>query len=448
MPNKHSLFELHRTDARITIRLERVEVVCVAGAVVIAAASLATKLLPGLRGSSLRWTEMPLACAVAALACSVGLALASEEGSAKAAWSRRALGLLTALAGLAAAFWPKLTAAGALNALQVTPSRSMSLLIAIAFGSLGIVVLCAHAGRGSRGWIPDGALFGAGWVVLTLVMGAAFGALHTFGDAPPGQVTPATTATLLLLTLAAVGRRVEYGRWSIFIGRGIGSRMARAILPIVLLLPMARELMRARMMRTHLFAAHYASAILAATGTAVALALLLAVSWQFRRLEWKVQSLSLRDELTGLYNLRGFHLLAEQGLRMARRSRVPFSVLFIDVDNLKKINDQYGHSAGSDLLVEAAGFLKMNFRETDILGRIGGDEFAVAGQFGVELIERAEERLKAGSNNRNAGDGPPLSLSIGHVSADLKRTESLEDLLQRADALMYERKRMKKLQAV
>jgi diguanylate cyclase (GGDEF)-like protein len=324
----------------------------------------------------------------------------------------------------------------------------MAVLIAVAFVSLGIVVMFAQAGKASRGWVPDSALFGAGWVVLTLVIGSTFGALHVFGEAPSREVTSATMVTLLLLTIAAVGRRVEYGRWSIFVGRGIGSRMARAILPIVLLLPMARELMRARMMRTHVFTAPYASAILAATGTAVALALLLAVSWQFRRLEWKIQSLSLRDELTGLYNLRGFHLLAEQGLRMARRSRLPFSVLFVDVDNLKKINDQYGHAAGSDLLVEAAGFLKANFRETDVLGRLGGDEFAVAGQFGLELIEQAEERLKAGANSRNAGDGPNLSLSMGYVTADLKRTESLEDLLQRADAAMYERKRMKKLQAV
>jgi diguanylate cyclase (GGDEF)-like protein len=324
----------------------------------------------------------------------------------------------------------------------------MSVLVAVAFVSLGIVIVCAQAVRGWRGWIPDGALFGGGWVVLALVAGSIFGALHVFGEAAPGQVTSATMVALFFLTMAAVGRRVEYGRWSIFVGRGIGSRMARGILPIVLLLPMGRELMRARMMRTHVFQEHYASGILAATGTTVALALLLAISWQFRRLEWKIQSLSLRDELTGLYNLRGFHLLAEQGLRMARRSRVPFSVLFVDVDNLKQINDRYGHAAGSDLLVEAATFLKTNFRETDVLGRLGGDEFAVAGQFGLDLIEGAEERLRTNSFGRDSDDAPRLSLSMGHVIADLSRSESLESLLERADAAMYERKRQKKMQAV
>jgi diguanylate cyclase (GGDEF)-like protein len=447
-----TLLELHRIDTRILVRAERVEVVCVAGAVVIAAASLLARLFPSLGGSSLRMTEIPLVYAVSALVCSVGLAVSSEEGSSKATVAARGLGLLTVLLGLVSAILPQLPANWLPRTLETAQGgaqgRAMDLLIAIAFVCLGIVVLLAQAGKGWWGWVPDGALFGAGWVVLTLMMGAMFGALHTFGQAAPGQVTPATMVTLFLLTVAAVGRRVEFGRWSIFAGRGIGSRMARGILPIVLLLPMARELMRARMTRTHVFPDHYAAAILAATGTVVALALLLAVSWQFRRLEWKIQSLSLRDELTGLYNLRGFYLLAEQALRMARRSRMAFSVLFVDVDNLKQINDRHGHAAGSQLLVEAAEFLKTNFRETDVLGRIGGDEFVVAGQFSVDAIELAEERLKADSSERDKVDGPSLSLSMGHVTADLNRNESLENLLDRADAAMYERKRLKKLQAV
>jgi diguanylate cyclase (GGDEF)-like protein len=443
-----TLLELHKIDPRIQVRVERVEVICVAAAVVIAAASLLVRLVPSLGGSSLRMTEIPLIYAVTALVCSVGLAVSSEEGSPKATAVGRVLGLLTVLMGLASAVGPELPSNWLPRGLEAAQGRAMALLIAIAFVCLGIVVLMAQVGKEWCGWVPDGALFGAGWVVLTLMMGAMFGALHTFGQAAPGQVTPATMVTLFLLTVAAVGRRVEYGRWSIFVGRGIGSRMARGIVPIVLLLPMSRELMRARLTRTHVFPDHYAAAILAATGTMVALALLLAVSWHFRRLELKIQSLSLRDELTGLYNLRGFYLLAEHALRMARRSRMAFSVLFVDVDNLKQINDRHGHAAGSQLLVEAAEFLKTNFRETDVLGRIGGDEFVVAGQFSVDAIELAEQRLKADSSERDKVDSPSLSLSMGHVTADLNRNESLENLLDRADAAMYERKRLKKLQAV
>ena len=115
---------------------------------------------------------------------------------------------------------------------------------------------------------------------------------------------------------------------------------------------------------------------------------------------------------------------------------------------MKQINDRYGHAAGSDLLVEAATFLKTNFRETDVLGRLGGDEFAVAGQFGLDLIEEAEERLRTNGIGRDEVDAPRLSLSMGHVTADLSRNESLESLLERADAAMYQRKRQKKMQTV
>jgi diguanylate cyclase (GGDEF)-like protein len=281
-------------------------------------------------------------------------------------------------------------------------------------------------------------------VVLTLTAGAVLGALHVRGDNPTGQVAPSVTAAVLLLAVAAAGRRAEHGRFSIFLGRGLGSRIARGIFPVVLALPVSRELMRARLIRNHVFPEHYAAALLAATGTMIALGLLLWISWQFRRLEWEIQSLSLKDELTGLYNLRGFHLLAAQALRMARRSQLPFSVLFADMDNLKQINDQLGHAAGSQLLVEAAEFLKANFRETDVLGRIGGDEFAVAGYFSLDAIEQAERRLDGDSPERDFRLSPALSLSMGHVTADPRRKESVEDLLERADAAMYERKRTKK----
>jgi diguanylate cyclase (GGDEF)-like protein len=177
----------------------------------------------------------------------------------------------------------------------------------------------------------------------------------------------------------------------------------------------------------------------------IALALLIIVSWQIRQLEWEIQSLSLRDELTGLYNLRGFQLLAEQALRMAQRSHMPFSVLFVDVDDLKQINDRLGHAVGSQVLIDTAIFLQAQFRETDVMGRIGGDEFAVAGQFSADAIDLAEERLEAQSAGAESEGGARLSLSMGHITADLRRHETLQDLLDRADAAMYQRKRTKKL---
>jgi diguanylate cyclase (GGDEF)-like protein len=450
MPKTHTILELHRSD-NLLVHIERVEGVCLAAAMVLAAACLVERFVPTLSGSSGAWMEMPLSTSLATLACGAGLALSTTRDSQRATFVRTGLGLATTLAGMArvaapdklAEFASRWHAAG-----DTTRGGAMSSLVAFAFVCLGIVVMFSQAGKGSKGWAPDIALFGAGWVALTLMAGAALGALHVFGDSPREQVGPAVTAVVLLLTVTAAGRRAEYGRFSIFLGRGLGGRIARRILPIVLVLPLSRELMRTRLIRNHVFPEHYAAALLAAAGTMIALGLLLWVSWQFRRLEWEIQSMSLKDELTGLYNLRGFQLLAEQALRMARRSRMPFSVLFVDVDNLKQINDRLGHAAGSQLLVEAAEFLKTNFRETDVMGRIGGDEFAVAGQFSPDAIARAETQLNGDCSERAFEVPTALSLSMGHVTSDPLRNESLEDLLERADAAMYVRKRMKKLQTI
>jgi len=99
--------------------------------------------------------------------------------------------------------------------------------------------------------------------------------------------------------------------------------------------------------------------------------LLLALVWRINSMEMEIHVLSLRDEFTGVYNLRGFSLLAEQVLHLAQRSQLPLSVLFVDLDDLKEINDSFGHDVGSTYLIEIAEILKETFRETDVIGRVG-----------------------------------------------------------------------------
>src|SRR5579863_8221536 len=164
------------------------------------------------------------------------------------------------------------------------------------------------------------------------------------------------------------------------------------ILLIVLVIPFIREAVRARVVRVHLFPEHSEAAVLAALTAMLSLALLVVISRHVRRMEEEIQGLSLRDELTGLYNLRGFRILADQALRLATRSGTPFSMLFVDVDRLKQINDSLGHAAGSALLIETAELLTTSFRESDVIARIGGDEFAVAGQFSAAGIRVAAQR--------------------------------------------------------
>ncbi len=156
--------------------------------------------------------------------------------------------------------------------------------------------------------------------------------------------------------------------------------------------------------------------------------------------------LFLTDELTGLYNRRRFFVLTEQYLKTALRAKKRAMLLFIDVDNLKSINDQYGHHEGDQALIGLAGILKKTFRESDIIARIGGDEFVVFSECTEEtsevLITRLHENLKDYNGNRSRGY--LLSVSVGTAQFDPEHPISIDELLSKADALMYVQKRQEK----
>jgi len=157
----------------------------------------------------------------------------------------------------------------------------------------------------------------------------------------------------------------------------------------------------------------------------------------------ELENLSLVDDLTGLYNRRGFLALARHQIRLALRHHATFSIVFLDLDGLKQINDTLGHPEGDAALVETAGILKICFRTSDILARLGGDEFAVfvADADEKEITIRIQEKMDA----RNAASDRPylLSFSVGIVSGRPEGNPTVEDLLTKADSLMYEQKRKK-----
>jgi diguanylate cyclase (GGDEF)-like protein/PAS domain S-box-containing protein len=159
-----------------------------------------------------------------------------------------------------------------------------------------------------------------------------------------------------------------------------------------------------------------------------------------------LERLASADELTGLHNRRGFLALADHSLKLARRSQKPFALLFVDVDDLKKINDTFGHTEGNRALSDAAFVLRDSFRHCDVLGRLGGDEFAIlmidAGEESAEVVRnRIEEKLE--KLNEKSGRRFLLALSIGVLCGTWDERASLEELLGRADALMYEEKKRK-----
>lgn len=279
---------------------------------------------------------------------------------------------------------------------------------------------------------------------LTLASGYLFSRWSIFGGQEGVPASQPTIICLFLLTLITVLRRAEDGVFSIFAGTGNGGKLARLLSPILLLMPFLRESSRARIIGVGTMPAYYVTALLASAASVLSISLLLYLVWRIDGMETEIHALALRDELTGLHNLRGFQLFADQAMRMAQRSKVPFSVVFIDLDGLKTINDSLGHQVGSAYIGEAAEILRGTFRETDVLGRIGGDEFAVAGEFSRRSMAVVAQRLKDDCTRRNSSEKRqyPLSLSVGY--ATLEKKETLDQLMARADDAMYEAKRKKK----
>jgi diguanylate cyclase (GGDEF)-like protein len=155
----------------------------------------------------------------------------------------------------------------------------------------------------------------------------------------------------------------------------------------------------------------------------------------------KAEALSVTDDLTLLYNSRYLNQVLRRETKRAVRNGRPLSVLFIDLDGFKSINDTYGHLSGSRALVEAGGVIRGSARETDIAARFGGDEFALilpdTGAPGaLAVAERVRERIAA--HPFLAGDGLSLSLTASVGVATLPdAADSADELVEAADAAMY-----------
>lgn len=157
-----------------------------------------------------------------------------------------------------------------------------------------------------------------------------------------------------------------------------------------------------------------------------------------------LRTLSLRDELTSLYNRRGFQEHAQRQLLQAARTKRPASVFFIDLNGMKTINDTLGHEVGDRALGVTARLLTGVFRESDVVARLGGDEFAVfAPDCDADGTRSLRERLARHLDELNDAGREPfrLSFSVGTAPFDPIHPAELDALLETADREMYARKR-------
>jgi diguanylate cyclase (GGDEF)-like protein len=169
------------------------------------------------------------------------------------------------------------------------------------------------------------------------------------------------------------------------------------------------------------------------------------INRDFDRQEQKkklLRELSLTDDLTGLYNRRGFLALANQQLKQVHRANKSLMLLYADMDGLKQINDRYGHEEGSKAIVKVAEILNHTFRESDIIARLGGDEFAImVVDANDDSLEFLAARMQSALKEYNAQRFSPYDLSMSIGATKFERGCSIEDLITRADEAMYRNKR-------
>ena len=183
-------------------------------------------------------------------------------------------------------------------------------------------------------------------------------------------------------------------------------------------------------------------AVMASAATVIGVLLRLSATGAARLLE--TERLSTTDALTGLNNRRGFELLGNQMIRSAGRAGQEVGVIFFDLDGLKAVNDQFGHEAGDQVLESFGAILRLTFRESDVAARLGGDEFAAliwtATHRDIDSIRvRLENHVHA--HNTTSPSGLALAFSMGVSWFNPQVPQSLDQLVELADAEMYRDKR-------
>ena len=165
-----------------------------------------------------------------------------------------------------------------------------------------------------------------------------------------------------------------------------------------------------------------------------------------KQMEEQILAISMTDQLTGLHNRRGFLTLAEQHLKLSRRTKMGMLLFFGDLDGMKGINDTLGHEEGDRALTDVAVMLKETFRSSDIIARTGGDEFAILtiATTGISpeiIMTRLQDHVDKHNNER--GRRYKISISMGTAYYDPDNPCSLDEIMSRADKLMYDQKRSK-----
>lgn len=291
------------------------------------------------------------------------------------------------------------------------------------------------------------------------IVGYLYGTKFFYGVGNFIPMAAHTAFTFLVLGVGILFAHPDGGLMRPIMDQGVSGLMVRRLLPAVIGLPILIGWLRLEGQRRGFYDTELGVALTVAAQILCMGALvwwnsfqLLRVDARRREAETLLHNLTLTDDLTGLRNRRGFLLLTEQEMKLARskRAEITLWLLFADLDGLKQINDSLGHEVGSQVIIQTGEILKETFRESDVIARFGGDEFAILAvsndpDGGNVMTKRLQENVHA----FNARENPSyrLSISVGVVQVDSEKAASIEQVLKEADQAMYEQKRRKKRSA-
>lgn len=432
-------------DQRILGLLDMAVTICLVATAAIGVGNLVGWALPVIGGAR---PAMQVYTAVALLFTTAGLALGRWSGRLRWKIASKACGVVVLSIVAAAAIAHG--AEGSANPLAaLVPDAALRLAARMSpqsvlwLGVMGGAIVIGRITRGALGVVADLLVIALVLLLLLYVAAYLFGAEGLIAHTQRRDPAPWTLVSFALLTVVLIGRRTFRPPLAVLTGVGIGSHVARVMLPVSVVLSFALIRLGERLYASGTMSLSYAATLTAAGMAALLVILVVVLAGRINRLEADLRAVALADDLSGFHNRRGFDLVGAQVLREARRAGTPLTVIYVDADDLKRTNDTLGHHAGTALLRDIAGLLREAFRSSDVLGRIGGDEFAVLALGSREEVAAALRRLDEATAELNRDGRRPYSVgfSMGEVAADPTSDETLGELLARADEAMYEQKR-------
>ncbi len=430
------------SDLRLLTRLRQIEDLALLASAVVCASSLAIWLLPGQPAPLVDWLgklRPPTAAAFLFADLSLYLSARGRRETAAVLATGIAFGLIMVSS---LALLGKLTAGMHPHMPLVPPATSaaMSLLAYLA-------VLWSRQSSGLRSLVADLGTAVALAAVLFLLSGTLFGSTTVAGAGGISLQSPATVLAASLLVVVLVARRVAAdGLLGFLRARGIGSHIARTVLPAALVVPFVLFEAIETAKRAGIASIELSHAVLARLLALAGAVVILWIGHHTNWMEGQLRRQSATDQLTGLLNRRGFEDATARLARIAAHDHPGMVAFFFDLDNLKQANDLLGHTAGSEVIQRFADLLTLTFRKTDIIGRVGGDEFVVLAPAPVEAAADLLDRFARVVEAVNHSDflPVPLSFSVGYAELFPGEAGDIESLIAEADARMYGEKSRKR----